>query len=154
MSNLQRSIEISIVVGKVERKYNVTFPSVGQYINVEARKAQLTVPKGLSFDQSTQYLNMIRQSTISSNLALDMVDMIAWFETCIPKLMEEHSLKGIESIDQLDIFDAKPLMDAYKNVFKPWKSAWELILQGLNKEEDNKKEDGKVPEKGEEPKTE
>lgn len=136
MSDLQRSIEIPIKVGKVERKFKVNYPTVGQYISVESRKAQLTIPKVLSFDQSTQYLNMIRQGTISSNIALDLVDCIAWFEVLMPTLMTDKdiSIGSLTSIEDLDIFDAKPLLDAYKKVFKPWKDAWEKVFQGLQEE--------------------
>jgi hypothetical protein len=136
MSGLQRSIEIPITIGKIERKFTVNFPTVGQYISVESRKAQLTIPKALSFDQSTQYLNMIRQGTISSNIALDLVDCIAWFEVLMPTLMtdKEISVGGLVSIEDLDIFDAKPLLDAYKKVFKPWKDAWEKVFQGFREE--------------------
>jgi hypothetical protein len=139
MSNLQRNLELKIVIGSVERTYNITFPKVGDYINVEARKAQLTVPKNSIFDQSTQYLNMIRQGTIASNLALDLVDLIAWFEVCIPDLMK-NAVGELSSIEELDLFDAKPLLEIYRSKFLPWKNAWEAVFQGLNKEEEKKEE--------------
>lgn len=142
MSNLQRTLTIPIKVGKVERNYVINFPTVGQYINVESRKAQLTIPKGLSFDQSTQYLNLIRQRTLASNMALDFVDMIAWFETCIPDLMK-NTVGELQNIEQLDIFDAQPLVEAYKKHFLPWKTAWEKIFHGIVeevKEEETKAE--------------
>lgn len=141
MSGVQRNLKIQIKVGEAERVYDVKFPSVGDYINVESRKAQLAVPRTSLFDQSTQYLNLIRQGTISSNMALDLVDMTAWFEVCIPNLMKD-TVGNIQSIEELDIMDAKPLLDAYKKQFLPWKTKWEEIFQGITKEEsvEDKKE--------------
>jgi hypothetical protein len=138
MSNLQRNLELKIVIGATERVYNITFPNVGKYIDVEVIKAQLTVSKN-SLDQSTQYLNMIKQGTISSSMALDLVDMVAWFRICIPDLMK-NAVGDIQSVEDLDIFDAKPLLEVYRNTFLPWKNAWENVFLGLTKEE-NKEED-------------
>lgn len=138
MSNLQRTIDLSIKVGTVERTYRVNFPTVGQYIQIEARKAQLTIPLTSKFDNSTQYLNMIRQGTIASNYALDLVDMISCFEVLVPALLGD--IKGIESIENLDILDAKPLLDTFNNVFKPWKKSWENLVTNLVKEEDQSEE--------------
>lgn len=140
--NLQREIVLKFKVGGVEREFKVKFPTVGQYIQVESRKAQLTIPKN-SLNQSTQYLNLIRQGTTPSFIALDMVEMIAWFEVCIPDLMK--GTVGIENIEDLDIFDAKPLLEVYRNVFEPWKEKWEKIFNNVGKEEkeEEKKEDKK-----------
>lgn len=139
--SLQREITLSIKIGNVDRNYKVKFPTVGQYIQVQSRQAELATP---ITSQSTQYLNMIMKGTIASNTALDMVDMIAWFEICIPDLMKD-TIGDIKSIEDLDIFDVKPLLEAYKNIFLPWKESWEKIFYGVNDEE--KKEDNEVENK-------
>lgn len=133
MSNLQRTIVIPIKIGNVEKSYKINFPTVGQYIAVESRKAQLTIPRGTSFDQSTQYLNLIRQGTKASIQALDLVDMISWFEVCIPDLMK-NVVGELQGIEDLDIFDAQPLLKVYKEIFLPWKESWEKVFQGISEE--------------------
>lgn len=142
MSNIQKTIEIPIKIGEVERKYIVKFPTAGQYIQMEARKAQLAVPKLSLFDSSTQYLNLIKQGTISSNMALDLIDLIASFEVCIPELMKDF-VGNIEGIEDLNLFDAKLLLDVYKKYFQPWKDAWEKVFQGINENKEEKKEESK-----------
>ena len=142
---MQREIVLKIKVGKVEREFKVKFPKVGQYIKVESRKAQLSVPNGNVFDRSSQYNNLFRNGMLSSIKAMDLIDMIAWFEVCIPDLMEK-STEGLDSITDLDLFDAVPLLKVYKEQFLPWKNSWEDVFLGLNKEEEkkeDKKEDSK-----------
>lgn len=149
MSNLKRTIVLSIEIDKAKHTYTIHFPRVKDYIQVEVRKAELATSKrGDELAHMTQYLNMIRQGTVSSIHALDLIDMVAWFEVCIPDLVE-NLVGDLSSISDLDIFDARPLLKVYNSDFKPWKDSWEKVLHDITQEtldEDenkNSKEEGK-----------
>ena len=134
MEQLQRTITLNFKIGAVDRSFTIAFPKVGQYMAVECRKAELSS----TMNGDSQYLNLVRTSTKRSFFALDLVDMSAWFEVLIPDLMKD-SVGDLKSIEQLDIFDAKPLLDVYKKTFAPWREAWEKVLMG--EEETPKTED-------------
>jgi hypothetical protein len=89
--------------------FEISFPNVGQTLQIEAYRQ--TISRG-------QYGNMVLSPTESSSQSLDLIDTIAHFEVLMPKKFKE-SLK-VESITELSLSDAKPLVAAYKTQFLPW----------------------------------
>jgi len=138
--NLQKTIDLPIKIGTVEKKYTVNYPTVGQFIRIQTRQAQLAT----SLDGSTQYANLIRKNTFSSFDALSLIDMVAHFEVLLPKMVEENfgKLEGLNSIEDLDMMDAKPLLDAYNNILYPWLKKWEDVFRGVveDKKEERKED--------------
>jgi hypothetical protein len=132
---MEKTIVIPIKIGQTERKYTVQYPKVGQFIRIQVRQSQLAT----SFDGKNQYFNLVRQNTKNSFNALSLIDMIAHFEVLIPELITEQNLENLNSIEDLDMMDAKPLLDAYNNVLYPWLKKWEDVFGKAV--DDNKKED-------------
>jgi hypothetical protein len=86
----------------------VTFPNVGQTIDIESLKSALT---------NGQYGDFVNMGTNYSNNALDLVDALATFSILIPELKEELNVKTYLEMDQ---FVAKKYVNAYKKQFFPW----------------------------------
>lgn len=107
-----------------ENSYSISFPTVAQFIDIEATKAKLA---------SDSYNDMIRVGTLLSVKALDLVDMTANLEILCPELKKD--LKA-DSILSLDIFDAKQLLTEYKKQFVPWMVEWQRVLAEVEKEEE------------------
>lgn len=135
---MEKTIVIPIKVGSTERKYTVQYPNVGQFIKIQVRQSQLAT----SYDGVNQYFNLVRQNTNSAFDALGLIDMIAHFEVLVPSLVKEQNLENLTSIEDLDMMDAKPLLDAYNKILYPWLKKWKDIFRGTveeNKKEENEK---------------
>lgn len=102
--------ELEIVIKGV--KYTASFPTVGDFLNIERYKMTLS---------ASQYSAMVASGLFSAGQALDIIDMIAYFTVLIPKLKED--LK-VETFSELDLLDSKELVDLYKGEFKPWVEEW------------------------------
>lgn len=104
-----------------ENSYPVSFPTVGQIMEIESMKFALT---------QNRYQEMSMSGLKKTLYALDLVDTIATFFTLIPTLSKSLS---VESIFDIDPFKAKELIKAYKKFntefFKP-------LMDELMKEED------------------
>lgn len=131
---MEKSIVIPIKVGQTEKKYTVQYPKVGQFIRIQVRQSQLST----SFDGSSQYANLIRKNTLNSFDALGLIDMIAHFEVLIPDIIKENNLENLNSIEDLDMMDAKPLLEAYNNILWPWLKKWEDVFRGVVEEKKKK----------------
>lgn len=98
------------------RSYQVTFPKVGQFYQIEAMKQ--TLSRGL-------YNSMVLNPTPSSQHALDMIDIEATLAILCPSIIEELKVKNLSD---LDIRDYKQIRDAYmKNVVPMFKEVMELL---------------------------
>lgn len=89
--------------------FPVKMPNVGQFMEIENLKIALT---------NSNYGDMVRQGTKTSNLNLDLVDSIANFRVLIPELREQ--LKDVKIWTDMDLFQGKLLSAAYKRQFAPW----------------------------------
>lgn len=133
MSELQKSLQFKVG----ENSYVVSQPNIGQVIDIEMMKSQIT---------NGNYGKMITNYSKMSILSLDMIDMFAHFKVICPKLLED--LK-VDNWSQLDSFDALDLFKAYQGSFKPWFSlysdkltkVWEEMTSSLvTKDVDQKEE--------------
>lgn len=98
-------------------KIVVSFPNVGQIIDMESLKQALT---------SNRYSSMSASGMKSMYFALDLVDSIVFFQVMCPRIKGIAEIKDYTSIDTTL---AKELIDTYKEeIFKPW---YKLVLAEL-----------------------
>lgn len=104
--------------------YIVKFPTVGQFIQIEAQKSLLT---------RNQYGALIVTGTKVATKALDFVDMIAYFSVLIPEI---DDIKKDAKVDlfSLDILDAKEMLKVYTKEFKPWLDSWMKVINTVDEE--------------------
>ena len=105
-------------------KYTVKFPTVGEFLSIERYKMTLS---------AGQYSTMVSSGLISAGEALDLIDMIAYFTVLLPTLKE--SLK-VDMFSDLDLMDAKELVDVYKKDMKPWVEGWMKVFSNPSKKEE------------------
>lgn len=97
--------------------YTVSFPTVRNFLNIEA--SRMTLSNGT-------YGQLLRSSLITSSVALDMIDMISVMSTLCPKMIED--LKVASMLD-LDLADSKEVLDVYNSDIKKWIDAWMVIFK-------------------------
>lgn len=98
------------------RSYNLTFPRVGEYRTIEAMKQTLSL---------NTYGSMSRSMMKSSEEALDMIDMEAYFTVLCPKVVEDLKCESFSELGLLDYLDIKKV---FKEKFIPWWNEIEIIL--------------------------
>jgi hypothetical protein len=104
METLQRQKTFDFESNKI----TVTFPNVGQMIDMESLKQSLT---------GNRYGTMSASGVKSMFFALDMVDAIAFFETMCPKI---RRILGVKTLAELSPEDMVPVVKAYKQHVAPW----------------------------------
>lgn len=110
-----------------ENSYNMKFPSIGQYIEIESKRMNLS---------NGAYSSMLNSNLISSQTAMDMIDMIATLSTLCPDLVKD--LKSKSFID-MDIIDGRELLEDYRNQILPWLNSWMKVLKDPPKFETKEK---------------
>lgn len=103
--------------------YELTFPKVGQFIDIENRKILYS---------NKQYANLTKQGFITSNLAAEMIEASAYFTTLIPDL--EKNLK-VNNLFELEVENMVSLLKIYRKSFLPWLNEWLKAINEFNKEE-------------------
>ena len=117
-------------IGK--KHFDVTFPNVGQIIDMESLK------QGLS---SNRYGQMAASGIASNYYALDLIDMIAFYKVLCPEVTKYFN---IENYADLDMQKANELLDPFKKELQPWyiKTMQEIQGIGMNgtaeEDKDNK----------------
>lgn len=103
--------------------FPVHSPSVREYLAIESNKIMLS--KG-------DYGGMCSARTLSSILALDLIDMVSVLSVLCPDL-EKHPEKGLKtnSILELDMADVKPIIEAYNIGVKPFVDGWMKEFRNL-----------------------
>lgn len=94
------------------RNYNLEFPSVGEYIEIEALKTDVSLGK---------FAQLLSSRTISSLRAIQIIEIVAILTVLSPKLVEDLKVK---SILDLDIQDFIKVMKAYQKDVAPWYKDW------------------------------
>lgn len=110
---LARSTELKIK----GNSYKVSFPTVGQLIQIESLKITLSNGK---------YGEMLQSNMISMLNALDYIDMIAYFSTVCPDILKDAKV----DLSKIDALDAMELLDVYKNQFIPFWKTYEDLARG------------------------
>jgi len=122
MNSIQR--EIKFEIGK--RNFVAKFPNVGQIIDMESLKQALT---------NNRYGTMSASGIKSMYMALDLVDAIAFYQVCVPAVGKYFDIKNFADIE-LD--QAKDLVDAYLTQIKPW---YDTLLSQLYSASENVKDE-------------
>ena len=108
------------------RSYEMTFPRVGEYRTIEAMKQSLSMGN---------YGSMYRTMMVSSEEALDMIDMEAFFSVLCPKLAKDLKCDSFSELGLLDYLEIKKV---YKEKVLPW---WAEIEKLLHPKVEKKEED-------------
>jgi hypothetical protein len=106
------------------RSYEMTFPRVGEYRTIEAMKQTLSM---------NSYGSMYRTMMVSSEEALDMVDMEAFFTVLCPKIITDLKCDSFAELGLKDYLEVKKV---YKEKVLPW---WKEIEQLLHPKVETKK---------------
>lgn len=106
-----------------EKKFTVKFPNVGQLIDLESLKQALT---------NNKYGVMAASGISSMYFVLDIVDAIAFYQTCVPNVAKYYDIKNYTTLSPEEI---KDLVEAYQKEIKPWFDKSMLVLRGVTKEE-------------------
>lgn len=91
-----------------DQEYKIEFPKVAAVIDAESLKVSLA---------SAQYGRMQMAMQGNVNIALDLIDMVAYFTTFIPTLKERLRL---DTVLDMNLDEVKPLLNEYRTKFKPW----------------------------------
>lgn len=105
--SLQKSITIKIR----ENEYPVSFPNIGQFLDIRAMKSRL--------------IDDIRGNDSLDGLAILLGEMAATYSVLIPDLKKDLNA---ESIFKLSMVESKELLDTYTEVYQPWFNEWMNVL--------------------------
>ena len=105
------------------REYEISYPNVGQFYQIESMKQSLS--RGF-------YNTMVMSPSSMTQHALDMIDIEASIAVLCPKLIEDLKVKNFA---QLDVRDYKIIRDEYVKVVEPFFREINEMLQIPKKEE-------------------
>jgi len=88
--------------------YNIEFPNVGQYLDIENMKMMLT---------NNTYSALLQSRLRTAYFAIDLVDAISVMYILIPGLRKDLNVKNY---NELDTFMAKKIVKVYQEQIKPW----------------------------------
>ena len=111
--------------------YTVSYPKIGQMIDMESRKSMLS---------HGQYSNLVNVGTYSAFVTLDMLDMVVTLEALCSKLMA--NLK-VPSLLELDTVDSLELLNVYKKEVIPWLTEWNKVITAYMKSPQEETEEKK-----------
>lgn len=117
MQNLKQSVDVIIN----DKTYNISFPNVGQMMEIESKKIALG---------GGVYRDLITAGTKSAQYNLDLIDAISNFTVLIPELRKDLDVKSFLDID---LITGKHVVKAYNKQFYPW---FQEIQKFLYDEED------------------
>lgn len=90
------------------KTYLVSFPSVGQLMEIESFKLVMSRNK---------YIQLSMSDMKNHTMILDIVDCVSYLSILIPDLKNDLAVKNW---NDLDPFLAKELVHCYKKEFLPW----------------------------------
>lgn len=130
---MSTTLKPKIVLTVNENSYQVKQPTIGQIIDIEMLKSQIT---------NGNYGRMVGNLNKMSILSLDMVDMFAHFKIMTPELLEDLSVESWLDLGPLDTLD---IFNCYIKQFKPWYDpfstkvleTWQDITDSLSPQTDN-----------------
>lgn len=111
--DLPRTLKIVLQNNTID----IPFPSIGKIIDIETNKVAYS---------SGRYAQLIKGGIISSNVAVDLVEMAASFTVIIPDFDKMFKL---DSIFDMNPIEAQEFLKEYKEKFFPWYSEWLRILR-------------------------
>ena len=108
-----------------ENSYPVTFPNVGQMMDIESMKYALT---------GNRYKEMALSTVRSTLYVLDLVDAIATFSVMIPDLIKDLTINNLLDMNPLE---SKKIVSAHKKYYKEFYKP--LLDAALSEEEEELK---------------
>ena len=103
-----------------DKKYFVTFPTVDQFIQIEAMKMSLS---------NGMYGQMMKAQSRTGNMALDLIDAFSTFLVMLPELKAEGGLP--DDVNTLTPQQIAQLLVAFKTQYYPWFNA---IMKGIEEQ--------------------
>lgn len=113
------------------RKYTIEFPNVGQYMDIETEKVNLSLGK---------WGDLISARTLSALRSIQIMECLAVLKVLCPKIFEDMNVSDYRKIDAKDFM---LLVKVYNKEVSPWYSRWfKEFSEVLNDiDESEKKED-------------
>lgn len=118
----------TILLSIGEKEYNVSFPNVGQMMEIEAAKMALTNGKYIEFSMS-----MLKTHVY----LLDVTDAVSYLSILIPDLKKDLGIANWRNVHPSKL---KVIVKAYKEKFIPWYK--EIFDDLYSYNEENKEKDG------------
>ena len=109
---LAKSIKIFIQNGNETNEYTITYPKVGNIIDIENRKMLLS---------NNRYSHLVQSELVGAALAADMIEIICVMGILIPDLLKDLR---VDSIIDLGPIEMKNLIKVYRNDIAPWYYKW------------------------------
>lgn len=103
-----------------DKRYFITFPTVDQFIQIEAMKMSLS---------NGMYGQMMKAQSRTSNMALDLIDAFSTFLVVLPELKGDGGLP--EDINSLTPNQIAQLLVAFKTQYYPWFNG---IMKGIEEQ--------------------
>jgi len=110
-----------------EKEYQVTFPTVGQFIDMETEKIKYS---------GGQWANLITSGTLSGLRAIQVIECLSFFTTVCPAFLKDLAVENILDIDAIDFAE---LVKLYKKDISPWYAEWFKAFNSALKEEEEGK---------------
>ena len=107
-----------------EEQYEIEFPTVGQYLDIENEKL---------FYSQGNWGKLIASFAKSSYRAVQVIECIANLKILCPRLFENMKLNVL----QIDMKDFAELVVFYNKNIKPWYSSWFKEFNEIFKEEED-----------------
>ena len=102
--------------------YEIKFPNNGQFIEIERLKSQLT----------DGFYSEMKNSSGNGFYATLLVDTVSTFSVLCKELSKDLN----KSILEMNVVEAKPLIDIYTNKYLPWFTEWSNLLSSTEQTED------------------
>lgn len=92
--------------------YTIEFPTAGQFIDIETKKAELS---------HGQWGKMISSPTISTFRSIQIIECIAVLSTICIDLIKDSK---VSDLSKLDLIDLAEIMKVYTKEIYPWYNDW------------------------------
>ena len=122
---INKTVNLTFNCKGVQETYEAKYPNVGQYIDIENKKIQLS---------NGNYYQMASSGIATMNKALDYIDSYAYFSVLIPQFIKDLN---VNSFFELSTDDADEIVKVFKEDFITW---FNDINQEINNVNDEKKE--------------
>ena len=109
----------------MNQTFEISYPSVGQKLQIENVKLLLT---------DNNYGDLARSNHVTAIKLLDLVDAVSYFSILIPEIKTSLNVDDFLNMDPKRV---KAYTKAYKEDFLPWMLE---IEEELNKEDDDSEE--------------
>ena len=104
-------------------EYQIEFPTVGQYIDIESEKLN---------HSNGQFTTLIQAGTLSGLRAVQIIESISIYSILCPQLVKELKVNSFKDIDAKDFIE---LLKIYSKEISPWYNEWFKEFNDLMKEE-------------------